>query len=194
MLARLDDCRRQGQKRQRLSFMAMESRGRDLVLACVLASLLVPALASASTVPYTETRVRGLDLGNPYSVRASGSLTLGAHQGYGLGYDDLASGFPLAARAGTRLADDAVDASRSGRRAFVGDARGNNIPVEPGEFVTGSPDGRWIQVRGPDGVETGLRLDGPHNPLRHPDPRAQAPHAHVPGVANPDGTPWLPVY
>jgi hypothetical protein len=49
-------------------------------------------------------------------------------------------------------------------------------------------------VRGPDGTPTGLRLDGPHSPVTHPDPRAQAPHAHVPGVTNPDGTPWLPAY
>src|SRR6188474_2882837 len=31
-----------------------------------------------------------------------------------------------------------------------------------------------------------------HKPATHPDPRAQRPHAHVPGVTNPDGTPWLP--
>ncbi len=28
----------------------------------------------------------------------------------------------------------------------------------------------------------------------HKDPRFQNPHGHVPGVTNPDGTPWLPIY
>lgn len=27
----------------------------------------------------------------------------------------------------------------------------------------------------------------------HTDPRARRPHGHVPGVTNPDGTPWLPI-
>jgi hypothetical protein len=66
-----------------------------VVLVCVLAGFLVPALASASTGPYAETRIRGLDLGNPYSVRAERPVTLGTQQGYGLAYDDLASGSPL---------------------------------------------------------------------------------------------------
>lgn len=76
---------------------------------------------------------------------------------------------------------------------FVVDPKGNTIVVKPGETVTSSPDGKWVQVRGPDGTPTGTRLDGGHKPASHPDPRAQQPHAHVPGVTNPDGTPWLPV-
>jgi hypothetical protein len=35
-----------------------------------------------------------------------------------------------------------------------------------------------------------FRLDNGHP--SHADPRAQAPHIHVPGMSNPDGTPWLP--
>ena len=76
---------------------------------------------------------------------------------------------------------------------IVVDPKGNAIPLKPGEYVTGSPDGRFIQVRDASGNPTGLRIDGPHKPASHPDPRAQVPHAHVPGVTNPDGTPWLPV-
>jgi len=76
---------------------------------------------------------------------------------------------------------------------FILDSKGNTIPLKPGETFTGSPDGKWIQVRGPDGKPTGLRLDGPHKPSTHQDPRALQPHGHVPGVTNPDGTPWLPV-
>jgi len=76
------------------------------VLAGVLGSLLIPAFALASTGSYAETRVRGLDLGNPYSVRAARSVTLGTHQGCALVYDDVASGFLLAAR-GVNLANPA---------------------------------------------------------------------------------------
>jgi hypothetical protein len=92
----------------------MQARWRLLVLACALASLLVPALASASTGPYAETRVRGLDLGNPYSIRAERPVTLGTHQGYGPAYDDLASDFLLAARGGSALSKAGQAADRGG--------------------------------------------------------------------------------
>lgn len=80
-----------------------------------------------------------------------------------------------------------------GEPVVVVDPKGNAIPVGQGQWVTGSPDGRWVQVRDKQGNPTGTRLDGGHKPSTHPDPRAQEPHAHVPGVTNPDGTPWLPV-
>jgi hypothetical protein len=35
--------------------------------------------------------------------------------------------------------------------------------------------------------------DGSHRPAMHPDPRAQQPHGHLPGVTNPDATPWQPI-
>lgn len=76
---------------------------------------------------------------------------------------------------------------------FVVDPKGNVIPLKPGETLTGSPNGKWLQVRDDNGNPTGMRLDGGHKPSTHPDPRAQVPHGHVPGVTNPDGTPWLPV-
>ena len=76
---------------------------------------------------------------------------------------------------------------------FVVDSKGNTIHLKPGETFTSSPDGKWIQARGPDGKPTGLRLDGPHNRSTHKDPRALQTHGHVPGVTNPDGTPWLSV-
>ena len=81
----------------------------------------------------------------------------------------------------------------SGPACILVDSKGNAIPLKPGERVTGSPDGTWIQVRDADGNPTGMRKDGPHNPNTHADPRAQVPHAHVPGVKNSDGTPWLPL-
>ncbi len=80
------------------------------------------------------------------------------------------------------------------RGTIVVDEHGNAVVTPPGGRVDSSPDGRFVQAKDAEGQPTGVRLDGPHNPARHPDPRAQAPHAHVPGVTNEDGTPWLPVY
>ena len=75
----------------------------------------------------------------------------------------------------------------------VVDQHGNAIPVKPGEQVKGSPNGDYQQVLGPDGKPTGDRLDrGGHK--QQPDPRAQGPHGHRPGVTTPDGNPHLPIY
>jgi RHS repeat-associated protein len=76
---------------------------------------------------------------------------------------------------------------------FYVDPKGNVIPTPPGGRITSSPDGRFVQARDAAGRPTGVRIDGGHKPASHPDPRAQAPHGHVPGVTNPDGTPWLPI-
>lgn len=104
-----------------------------------------------------------------------------------------------------RGADRAADASKAGRGSVGGkpassehgtfyvDPKGNVVPTPQGGSITGSPDGRFIQARDATGKETGVRLDGPHKPSTHPDPRGQRPHGHVPGVKNPDGTPWLPL-
>jgi RHS repeat-associated protein len=75
----------------------------------------------------------------------------------------------------------------------VVDPKGNAIPVQPGQQIQGSKDGRWVQVKDANGQPTGTRIDGGHPASTHPDPRAQVPHAHVPGHTNSDGTPWLPV-
>jgi len=87
---------------QDVGILPAQARWRLLVLACVLASLFVPALASANTGLYAETRVRGLDLGNPDFVRAARAVTLGTHQGCALAYDDTTSGFLLAARGASK--------------------------------------------------------------------------------------------
>ena len=79
---------------------------------------------------------------------------------------------------------------------LVGDAEGNIIPVPTGYQLGGSKDGKCIQQKDKDGKATGIRKDGkghPPSPV-HEDPRSQKPHGHVPGVTNPDGTPWLPIY
>lgn len=74
------------------------------------------------------------------------------------------------------------------------DSKGNAIPLRAGQYLTGSKDGRWLQVRDELGRPTGMRIDGPHSPRTHSDQRAQQPHAHVPGVSTEDGMPWLPIY
>ena len=83
--------------------------------------------------------------------------------------------------------------NNSGEPIIVVTPGGNALPVPPGGTIQGSPDGRFIDVKGPNGQTTGDQIHGGHKPSTHPDPRGQAPHAHRPGVRNPDGTPWLPV-
>jgi RHS repeat-associated protein len=78
---------------------------------------------------------------------------------------------------------------------YVGDAEGNIIPVPEGHQISGSKDGKWIQVKDEDGNQTGDRKDGGHPPSPvHKDPRSWQPHGHRPGISNPDDTPWLPIY
>lgn len=54
----------------------------------------------------------------------------------------------------------------------------------------------FIRQKDRDGKATGIRKDGKGHPPSqvHQDPRSQNPHGHVPGVTNPDGTPWLPIH
>ena len=75
----------------------------------------------------------------------------------------------------------------------MGDAEGNIIPVPEGYQLEGTKDGKWIQVKDGDKDPTGIRKDGGGHP-REKDVRGKEPHGHVPGVNNPDGTPWLPIY
>ncbi|OFX02232.1 MAG: hypothetical protein A3E78_04070 [Alphaproteobacteria bacterium RIFCSPHIGHO2_12_FULL_63_12] len=110
-------------------------------------------------------------------AKAAGNAVQGAlKQADGAG--DVAKG------AGNTLPD--------GGTVFV-DKAGNALPAPPGGSITGSPDGKFLQVRDSNGNPTGVRKDGGHNPKTHSDPRAQQPHGHQPGVTNSDGTPWLPI-
>ena len=99
-------------------------------------------------------------------------------------------GAPIAADIGQSIGRLLTE--NSGGTIYV-DPKGNAIPTPPGGGITGSPDGEYVQGRDANGNPTGIRKDGGHNPAGHPDPRAQQPHGHVPGVTNIDGTPWLPV-
>ena len=80
---------------------------------------------------------------------------------------------------------------------FISDAEGNIIPVPAGHRLGGSKDGKYLELKDEKNEPTGLRKDGKGHPVgpKHPnDPRAWEPHAHVPGITNPDGTPWLPIH
>ena len=75
-----------------------------LAILCLLASLLVPGIASASAVSSAENRVWAFDLVEQIHVGESASLTLELHQGYELAEYDSASGSLLAAKGGTKRA------------------------------------------------------------------------------------------
>lgn len=74
----------------------------------------------------------------------------------------------------------------------VVDKNGNAIPVDTGQSIGASKDGDYQQVKDVDGRPTGDRLDrGGHS--TQSDPQAQQPHAHRPGVTDPNGNPHLPI-
>jgi hypothetical protein len=94
------------------------------------------------------------------------------------------------------LKSNASIPNNSGDTVIIVTPGGNAVPVPPGGTLGSSPNGKWIEVKNANGTP-GIRIDDGHTPKGpndpHNDPRAQVPHAHVPGVTNPDGTPWLPV-
>jgi hypothetical protein len=72
------------------------------MLFCVLASLLVPGVASANTAAGAETRVWAFDLQIPTPVGVERPLSLELHKGCEPTYDDPASDSLLAARGGVK--------------------------------------------------------------------------------------------
>jgi len=76
------------------------SRGASLAILLVLASLLVPGIASAHSATGAENRVWAFDLAEQVHVAGQHALTLELHQGYDLVEYDSASGSLLAARGG----------------------------------------------------------------------------------------------
>jgi len=76
----------------------MRSRWPLLAILCVLASLLVPGIASASTAAGAETRVWASDLAEQVGVGAEHLLTHELHPGCSTRYDQLASDSLLAAK------------------------------------------------------------------------------------------------
>jgi hypothetical protein len=162
----------------------MHRRPRLLLLACVLASLLVPGLASASIDVGLETRVRGLDLGNAHSIGAPRPVTLGTHQGYGLAYDDIASGSLLAARGasavGRSLDDVIADPRTFGRWLKHGHPTDKPLSAADAQKV-------WDKL-----LETGRtpRLDAGHPGTKWDMPHINVDGAHIP--VGPDFTPPVP--
>ena len=104
-----------------------------------------------------------------------------------------AIGLGIGIYAGQQIWDNWFATEGNGEGTIYVDPKGNAIPTPPEGKIEGSPDGDYIQAKDKNNCPTGVRKDGGHNPNSHSDPRAQAPHAHVPGITNPDGTPWLPV-
>jgi hypothetical protein len=116
----------------------MRSRWPILALLCVLASLLVPGIASASTASVAETRVWAFDLQDQAHVGVERSLTLELRRGCAPTYDQLASDSLLAARGGRSVLGHYpgyIDkASELGARRF-------NVPANVWEKMTDAE--RW---------------------------------------------------
>ena len=98
----------------------MRSRWPIVMLLCVLASLLVPGIASASMASGAETRVWAFDLQDQVRVGGERSLTLDLHPGCEATYDQLASDSLLAARGGRGLGAKAPDQVTPGVRQLEG--------------------------------------------------------------------------
>jgi len=123
-----------------------------LALLCVLASLLVPGTASASTAAGVETRARSIDLQGPGRVEVEAPLALRLNRGRAPTYDEIASDPLLVPRGAPRFiagrhADEVVD-------------------------TLTTPPGRYIQ---PDGSATDVLQQTPHPGL---DDFAATTHTH----------------
>ena len=81
----------------------MRTRWPLLAILCILASLLVPGIASASTAAGPETHAWAFDVPEQAFVGDSASLTLDLHPGCEPTYDELASDSLLAGRGGGRV-------------------------------------------------------------------------------------------
>ena len=81
----------------------MRNRWPILALLCVLASLLVPGIASAHSAEGAENRVWAFDLADQVHVAGQRALTPESHQGCELAEYDFASDSPLAAKGGGRV-------------------------------------------------------------------------------------------
>jgi len=111
-----------------------------MVILCVLASLLVSGIASASTAASAETRVGAFDLQNQIRIEGAAALTLNLHLGCAPTYDQLASDSLLAAKGGGRTVigrtKDLMDLP-AGERSLL-----DRLPDQ------GSPKANWKQNSG----------------------------------------------
>ncbi len=113
----------------------MRNRWPILALLCVLASLLVPGIASASAVSSAENRVWAFELPEQVHVTGQHALTPDLHQGCELADYDFASDSLLAAKRG---APDFV-VSPGGTAYPVPKGASGPVPVvNPGGKTTGT--------------------------------------------------------
>ena len=166
----------------------MRNRWPILMLLCVLASLLVPGIASASTAAGAETRVWAFDFAGHARVGVERSLTLELHRGCEATYDQLASDSLLAARGANGVGDvlKGLPAGRSPGVKLVDSADELN-----GLFGRLSSCGRAVEgstypgrlVRLPDGTTVGLRpgsaSGGPTIDIKLPDGTLQKVHVQL---------------
>ena len=92
----------------------MRSRWPIVALLCVLASLLVPSIASAHATSGAESRAWDFSTQENVCVGGAAALTLELHLGYELSYDDWTSDSPLAAKGGWKLGDDIYTPTKNG--------------------------------------------------------------------------------
>ncbi len=96
----------------------MRNRWPILALLCVLASLLVPGIASASAGSSAENRVWAFDLAEQVHVDGAAALTPGLHQGCELAEYDFASGSLLAAKGGGSIPGKPFRGPDAAKHAF----------------------------------------------------------------------------
>ena len=108
----------------------MRSRWPILALLCVLASLLVPGIASAHTAVGAENRVWAFDLQEQVHVAGQRALTLELHQGYELADYDSASGSLLAPKTAVIPKQTTVIGSRADTLTAKGWSGHNVLDVE----------------------------------------------------------------
>ncbi|HHK42403.1 MAG TPA: DUF4258 domain-containing protein [Planctomycetaceae bacterium] len=102
----------------------MRSRWPILALLCVLASLLVPGIASAHSAVGAENRVWAFDLQGQVHVAGQRALTLDLHEGCELAEYDSASGSLLAAKGGALVVRNPISRHAAERLAERGITRG----------------------------------------------------------------------
>jgi len=121
----------------------MRSRWPIVALLCVLASLLVPGIASASTVASAENRVRAFDLADQVRIEVEASLTLELAQGCELAQYDSASDSLLAAKGGLKLADgQAANLARFNKKLPKGSTGTHVDQLGDGVMFTAEVPGR----------------------------------------------------
>jgi len=131
----------------------MRSRWPLLAILCVLASLLVPGTASASSAADAETRVGAFDLADQVRVAVERSLTLELYQGCGLAYDDLASDSLLAARGAAKF--PGTNPAKA--------PKGFEWRGKPGS-TPGSKEGNWYNPKTGESLRPDLDHPGPIGP------------------------------